>query len=99
NLPLGYQEDNFYLLEQACHGRPMVDGNTTREMATTTLVYRLSQTDIFRQRAQLTQAHVKYVLLHHLRPNPAIPVPPVAELRRTYRVVYDGRDMTVLRVF
>jgi hypothetical protein len=99
NLPLGYQEDNFYLLEQACHGRPMVDGNTTREMATATLVYRLSQTDISRQRVQLTQAHVKYVLLHHLRPNPAIPVPPVAELRQTYRVVYDGRDMTVLRVY
>jgi hypothetical protein len=99
NLPLGYQEDNFYLLEQACHGRPMVDGNTTREMATTTLVYRLPQDDISRQRVQLTGAHVKYVLLHHLRPNPAIPVPPVADLRQIYRVVYDGPDMTVLRVY
>jgi hypothetical protein len=99
NLPLGYQEDNFYLLEQACHGRPLVDGNTTREMAMTTLVYRLSFTDIPRQRAQLAQAHVKYVLLHHVRGNPQLPAPPVAALRATYRAVYDGPDMTVLRVY
>ena len=99
NLPLGYREDNFYLLEQACHGRPMVDGNTTREMAMTTLVYRLSFTDIARQRAQLVQARVKYVLLHRLPPDPQIPAPPVAALRAAYRVVYDGPGMTVLRVY
>ncbi|MEI9989160.1 MAG: hypothetical protein WDM86_03895 [Rhizomicrobium sp.] len=101
NLPFGYVEDNVYMFEQICHGRPMVDGNTSREMANT-LIYRLSMTDLNRQRGQLARAHVKYILLHHPRNglfawSPALPPP--AQFLKTYRAVYDAPDMTVLRVY
>jgi hypothetical protein len=101
NLPFAYVEENAYMLEQACDGRPMVDGNTSREMART-LVYRLPLADPGRLRVALAQAHVKYVLVHHPRGGlfawPAA-LPQMTQLRRAFTPVYDGPDMTVLRVY
>ena len=101
NLPFSYSAENSYMLEQTFHHRPIVDGITAREMAAT-LVYRLSFTDLSRQRKQLAQAHVKYILLHH--PSHGLyawnsVLAPVGKYLRAYPSVYDGRDMTVLRVY
>ena len=101
NLPLSYADADSYMLEQACHGRPLVDGITSREMATT-LINRLSFGDIPTQREQLIRAHVKYIRVH--RPRNGLyawsrELPPVAQFRKTYRAAYDGPDMTVLRVY
>jgi hypothetical protein len=101
NLPFGYAEGDSYMFEQACHHRPIVDGITSREMGET-LIYRLSVNDLAKQRGQLARAHVKYILLH--RPNNDLyawnrEIAPVARFRKTYRAVYDGPDMIVLRVY
>lgn len=101
DLPLRYDEEDSYMFEQVCHDRPIVDGRTSREMAET-LLYRLSWTDLQKQQKQLAQAHVKYVLLHHPRNglyewNKQLE--PAAAYTKNYRTVYDGWDMTVLRVY
>jgi hypothetical protein len=101
NLPFGYTEEDTYMLEQAYHGRPMLGGVTAREM-TTTLVNRLPLANLPRQRQQLVQAHVKYILLHH--PADGLyawseGLAPVAEYMRTYPSVYRDRQLTVLRVY
>ena len=79
----------------------MVDGNTTREMART-LIQRMPLMDPKKLRTVLAQAHVKYILIHHPRGGlyawqPALP--PVTQLRGAFTPVYDGPDMTVLRVY
>jgi hypothetical protein len=101
NLPFGYAEEDSYMLEQTCHGRPIVGGATSREMGIT-LANRLWLNDLARQRRQLEKAHVKYIMLH--RPVGGFyrwsnDLAPVAQFLKTYRVVYDGPDMTVLRVY
>jgi hypothetical protein len=101
NLPFGYAEGDSYMFEQLCHGRPIVDGITSREMGET-LLNRLSVTDLSRQREQLAHAHVKYVLLHRPRNGLYVwnkEIASVAQFRQTYRTVYDGPDLTVLRVY
>jgi hypothetical protein len=89
------------MLEQLCHRRPIVDGVISREMGTS-LLNRLSVADLSRQRRQLVQAHVKYLLLHKqknglYRWNKELP--PIAQFRKFYSVVYDGPDMIVLRTY
>jgi hypothetical protein len=101
NLPFGYVEENSYMLEQVCHGRPLMGGTTSREMGVT-LVNHLSLKDLRRQREQLADAHVKYILLHHPRNGLyawSRDMAPIVQFMKTYRVVYEGAGMTVLRVY
>ncbi|MGH6878711.1 MAG: hypothetical protein ACREHV_15220 [Rhizomicrobium sp.] len=101
NLPFGYVNGDTYMFEQACHGRPIMGGTTSREM-TTTLINRLPFDNLTWQREQLAQAHVKYILLHHPRNGLyqwSGKLPRVAQFLKTYRAVYSGPDMTVLRVY
>jgi hypothetical protein len=60
--PHGYAERNFYMAQQACHGRPIVLGNTSRR-AGPTLGDRLDTWTVESQRAQLVAARIKYVVL------------------------------------
>jgi hypothetical protein len=101
NLPFGYASQDSYMLEQLCHRRPIVDGVISREMGTS-LLNRLSVTDLSRQRRQFLQARVKYLLLH--KPANGLyhwnrELPPIAQFRKFYSVVYDGPDMMVLRTY
>jgi hypothetical protein len=101
NLPWGYEEENSYLLEQTCHRRPIVDGITTRDMGDS-LVYNLKLADIRAQREQLIRSNVKYILIH--KPRNGLyawnkDLAPISQFLRTYREVYDGPDMIVLRVY
>lgn len=101
NLPVGYAEENAYMAEQICHGRPMAGGNTTREMART-LIYRLAVGDPVRLRAQLAAAHIKYVVLHRRQGDRfawSADLAPSARFRAAFRVVADGPNLTLLRVY
>jgi hypothetical protein len=60
--PHGYAERNFYIVQQICHGRPIVLGNTSRR-AGPTLGDRLDTWTVEAQRAQLIAARIKYVVL------------------------------------
>jgi hypothetical protein len=100
NLPISYADEDAYMFDQICHGRPLIDGMTSRQMGQT-LIGSLSLTNLKQQKAQLRNAHVKYIVIH--RPRDGLYswngwLPPVAQFRRTYHEVYSGPDMIVLRV-
>ena len=101
--PAAYLEGNLYMLQQAaCHGRPILQGNTSRDMVVT-LRDRLDTTDLVAQRDQLFAAKVKYIVLNHS---------PMGQefawrgedgqqenYRANYQAVYDAPDLTILRVY
>jgi hypothetical protein len=62
NLPGGYVASNAAMAEQICHGRPIVQGMTARQL-TPTLRDFLETGDLEKQRRQLVAAKVKYVIL------------------------------------
>jgi hypothetical protein len=101
DLPRGYGEGNAAMMASVCHGKPIVQGETSRHMADT-LADRLVTRDLAVQQRQLTAARVKYIVLHRPdgelhRWNKADGAP--ADYARHYPVVHDGPDMTVLRVY
>jgi hypothetical protein len=112
--PHGYVERNLYMLQQACHGRPIVLGNTSRR-AGPTLGDRLDTWNVEAQRSQLLAAKVKYIVL---RPQVAgaaasTPGPADASLRfewrsedaprphydQAYSLVHDGPELAIFRVY
>ncbi|HTT84232.1 MAG TPA: hypothetical protein VMF67_12175 [Rhizomicrobium sp.] len=109
DLPIGYVEENAYMLQQTCDGVAQMGGATTREMGQT-LVNRLPLYDLRREKAELREAHVKYIIIH--RPQNGLygwgdsllytwdnKLPSISQFLRTYRAVYDGPDLLVLRVY
>lgn len=63
SLPLGYVSENAAMAEQICHGRPIVGGNTSRNVSLS-LRDRLETYDLNVLREQLVRNKVKYVILH-----------------------------------
>jgi hypothetical protein len=101
NLPIGYVEENTYMLQQTCHGRPMVGGVTTREMSVT-LANRLFGMSAAALRDALREARVKYIILHTpkdglYRWNDSLPSQ--AQLLRVFPGVYGSADMRILRTY
>ena len=101
--PAGYVEGNFYMLQQAaCHFRPIAQGNTSRDVVVSVRDH-LESRDLQAQQRQLAAAKVKYIvinrnnmgLLFHWYPEDG----PKDRYPLTYPTVYDGPDLTVLRVY
>ena len=102
DMPFGYRESNFYMAQQACHGRPIGQGIIARQLAPT-LADHLNVGDLAIQRRQLTAARIKYIILHHPRDgmfnwNAQQDGDPKA-YRRTYTVAADETDETIFRVY
>ena len=101
DLPRGYGEGNAAMMLAACHGHPIVAGETARQMGLT-LLDKLQTRDLAAQHRQLAVAHVKYVILH--RPKDGLFAWKAADgawnrYVHTYRMVDQDQDMMVLRVF
>ena len=112
--PHGYVERNLYMLQQACHGRPIVLGNTSRR-TDPTLGDRLDTWNVEAQRGQLVAARVKYVVLRPQVAGAAASTTerPEATLRFTWRpedaprshyeeaytLVRDDPDLAIFRVY
>ena len=101
DLPRGYGEGNAAMMLAACHGHPIVAGETARQMGLT-LLDKLQTRDLAAQQHQLAGAHVKYVILH--RPKDGLFPWKAADgawnsYVHTYRMVDQDQDMMVLRVF
>lgn len=102
NLPGGNKNDKAYMLQQMCHGRPIAQGETSRNVVVT-LRNHLEVQNLQDQRRQLAAAKVKYIVIS----------PPTEELFqwreeedgqkagyfRTYQIVYSNSDLTILRVY
>ena len=95
----GYSEQVRYMYEQAtCHGRPIVEGALSRNVAGGGLLEALNVRDLNAQKKQLADAAVKYIVIDH-------------DFRwenrdgdrnrysLAYPTVYDGKDLTILRVY
>lgn len=101
DLPSGYDNGNAYMTLSACHGKAIAQGETSRRMSTT-LAGQLETADMAAQKRQLTQAGVKYVVLHHPRAGMFAwngRDGSKAGYSHAYRVLHDGHDMTVLQVY
>ncbi len=112
--PHGYVDRNFYMLQQACHGRPIVLGNTSRRLADT-LGDRLDTWNVEAQRHQLVAAKVKYIVLRPQVVTAAASTTgrPEESLRFAWRredaarfhyalvyaVIHDGPDLAIFRVY
>lgn len=102
DLPQGYIEDNAYMMYQACHHHPIVGGNVSRAVYQT-LNDRLLWRDLNEQRRQLTENHVKYIVIHH--PDGEVILSNLGnwlasqEYPRTYPVLYSGNDAVVFGVY
>lgn len=102
DLPSGYTEENAYMMRQVCHGRPIAQGNTSRNIAIS-LRDRLETHDLTAQHQQLVKARIKYILLS----------PPESydfswgnaksakqeQYLQAYPVAYRSADLTILRVY
>ncbi len=97
DLPGGYENGNASMLLSACHGKPIVQGETSRKVGLS-LADRLELRDLATQKRQLQGARVKYVVLHR---NSQFQQTgdEMARYARTYRVLRQDRDMTVLKVY
>jgi hypothetical protein len=102
DLPYGYSEGDFYMAQQACHGRPIAQGVIARQMAPTTADH-LNIRDLAVQRRELTAAKIKYILIHHPTKSSFAWAQQydgnLESYRRTYPVAADGPDITILRVY
>jgi hypothetical protein len=101
DLPSGYSEGNAYMMYQACHLHPIVDGNVARAVDIT-LRDRLEIRDLDQQRRQLAENKVKYVVIHrrdgdlfqwHSEDGQA------AHYTKTYPVLCSDKDAVVLGVY
>jgi hypothetical protein len=96
-----YDEGNYFMLQQVCHGRPICDGNVSRNLVRT-LRDRLEVTDLQRQRQQLQESRVKYIVMNR-EVGDLFPWRVDDELRNrylaVYPIVYDGSDFTIVRVY
>jgi hypothetical protein len=102
DLPSGYRESNFYMAQQACHGRPIVQGAIARQLVPT-LANHLNIQDLAAQRRQLQAARIKYILLHHPKDG-MFKWDPRRDgnadgYRAYYRIAGDGPDLTVFEVY
>jgi hypothetical protein len=97
-----YVEGNFYMLQQICHGRPIAQGNTSRDMVVS-LRDRLESASLEAQRRQLVAAKIKYIVIHRRGLGVAFDWHPedgpYDQYARTYTVVHDDADLTILRVY
>jgi hypothetical protein len=101
DLPRGYESGNAAMMLAACHGKPIVAGETARKLGLT-LLDRLETRDLAAQQRQLIAAQVKYVVLHHaqgqlFRWNKADGAR--GDYPHIYRGIGHDRDVTVLRVY
>jgi hypothetical protein len=100
DLPRGYLAGNTAMALSACHGHPIVVGETSRKMGVT-LADRLETNDLVLQQRQLATARVKYIVLR--RPQDSLVWNETDgrfdDYLRTYTQVSADDEVIVLRVY
>jgi hypothetical protein len=101
DLPTGYIERNVAMFRQTCHGRPVVQGNVSRELGKS-LVDRLETRDLAAQHQKLANAHVKYIILTDEKDGLFVWQKmdgAKAQYGQSYPLAYRGDGLTILRVY
>lgn len=96
DLPVEYEQVCRYMMYQTFHGFPIVEGAATRKIGKS-LIDRLEFKDLPRQRQQLIDGRVKYVVIHKQLPSsePLDSEP----YRRTYTPIFEDDENLVLEVY
>ena len=100
-VPFNYAAADWAMFGQTCHGRPIVQFNLSRVLRPS-LVTRLEQHDMARQKQQLLQARVKYIILIPQRPGTILRDPVDARSApyfATYRVLARQPMFAILEVY
>lgn len=101
DLPSGYEQGNAYMAQQLCHGRPIAQGNTSRDVLQS-LRDRLETADLLSQKNQLTINRVKYIVIHQ-QPADFFQWPSAdgefGQYLQTYKTVYKDNELTILEVY
>ena len=102
NLPSGYVSGNADMAEQICHERPIVRGNTAREIARTLQNFLVTD-DLQTQRRQLLNNRVKYIVLRRVENNIYDWGDDKDGVRdsylKTYQPVYADAELIILRIY
>ncbi len=96
DLPGGYVHAATYMMYQAMHRIPIVQGWSSRQVGST-LLDRLDLNDLDHQRRQLDSAAVKYVVIHkQFLPDSTVSLD---HYRASYTAAYDDSLNLVLKVY
>lgn len=87
NLPSDYTAADGAMMQQTCHGKPLVAANLSR-FVRPSLIDRLERYDLDRQARQLRAAHVKYIVLDNFYGWQRDPNPPPGPAR--FETKFDG---------
>ncbi|WP_271598532.1 hypothetical protein [Bradyrhizobium sp. CCBAU 45384] len=101
DLPRGYIAGNIAMALSACHGHPIVAGETSRKLGVT-LADQLETGNLALQQRQLTAAHVKYIVLRRSKGRSFVwneTDGSVDDYLRTYPQVGSDDEAIVLRVY
>lgn len=101
NLPADYVSQNYAMMQQACHLRPIVNGIVSRDVKPS-LRDRLDFRDLQQQRRQLIDAKVKYIVI--TKPDGRSQEWPAKDgaqeaYAATYEVVFESPRNTILKVY
>ncbi len=96
DLPSGYQPVERYMMYQSLHGIPIVQGWVSHRL-NRSLLDRLELSDLDHQKAQLTEARVKYVILHK-EYLPSAGIEP-ARYRIAYEEIFEDNENVVYKVY
>jgi hypothetical protein len=100
-LPRGYLSGAASMMQQICHGRPIVGGTISREV-TQSLVNRLETADLRSQRQQLVANRVKYIVINLPNYDWLLWNGDDGLLQnylRFYPILYEGGDIVILQVY
>ena len=92
-----YEQVNYMFEQAACHERPIGQGSLSRDVVTG-LLEALNSHDMSVQKEQLAGARVKYIVIDRTFPWD-LHDGARSEYSLVYPMVYDGADMTILRVY
>ena len=99
DLPKGYYEGNQHMMYQAaCHGRPIVTGTAPREKKHN-LIDILERRDMMKQKKQLIENKVKYIVIHKHFIENELSLEDIAELTSNYTTLYNDNENIVLRIY
>jgi hypothetical protein len=95
DLPLAYAPSCYYMMHQALSDIPTVNGSITRQVGKS-LIDRLDMNDLSKQKEQLLQNNVKYIVIY--KQLPTSKDLRIDLYRNTYRTFYEDDENLVLSV-
>lgn len=96
NMNLPYNYDTRFMLHQTYHEIPIANGYISRKI-NSTLIDKIELDNISKQKKQLTDNNIKYIVIHKNFPTSA--ELNIEEYKKHYQFICDDSENMVLRIF